>query len=238
MDGLLGSCREVAGHVPLVLAGLAVALVGSALLAKAWFVASRLAYVAFVGSSLRAQSNAMASSRREGHEQAWRGFRVGASRLMLGDAVALGALCVVTRGTLVLPGPPWLALGAGILLIVLGIGVKAWATASLAEGTFYWRDFFMQVEQRSFSATGPYRWLSNPMYTVGYAHAYGAAILLGSGAGLAAAVFAQATILLLAFFVERPHLRRSAGGDRKSDGPLALDRADISNRAGRVRDAL
>jgi protein-S-isoprenylcysteine O-methyltransferase Ste14 len=196
------------GHAPLVLAGLAVAAVGSVPLAEAWFVASRLAYVVLVGLSLRSESRDGTLSRREGPEAAWRKFRDRASRLMVGDVVAFGALCVVTRETFAFPGPPWLGLAAGILLVLLGVGTKFWATAHLAEGSFYWRDFFVPAEHRSRSASGPYRWLSNPMYTVGYAHAYGFAVLLGSGLGLAGAAFAQLAIALLAALVERPHVRR------------------------------
>lgn len=184
------------------------AVVGSVSLARAWFVACRLAYVVLVGLWLRAESRDGSLSRREGPEAAWRRFRARASRLMVGDAIAFGALCVVTRGTFILPGPIWLVLAAGILLVVLGVGTKVWATRHLAEGSFYWRDFFVPTEQRSRSASGPYRWMSNPMYSVGYAHAYGFAVLVGSGPGLAGAAFAQVAILLLATIVERPHVHR------------------------------
>jgi protein-S-isoprenylcysteine O-methyltransferase Ste14 len=195
-------------HAPLVLAGLIVAVVGSVPLAKAWFVASRLAYVLFVGFSLRAESREGALSRREGPEAAWWRFQARAARLMVGDVIAFGALCMVTRGTFAIPGPPWYGLAAGILLVVLGVGTKAWATAHLAEGSFYWRDFFLPAEHRSRSVSGPYRWLSNPMYTVGYFHAYGFALLVGSSSGMGGAAFAQLAILLLAALVERPHVSR------------------------------
>ena len=50
------------------------------------------------------------------------------------------------------------------------------------------------------------------MYTVGYAHAYGFALLLSSWPGLAGAAFAQLGITLVAVLVERPHGRRFARG--------------------------
>src|SRR5262245_4493346 len=102
--GRAASLRESVGHAPLVLAGLAVAIAGSTPLAVAWFVACRSAYVLFVGFSLRAQSKHGALSKKHG-EQAWPRFRARASRIMVGDAIAFGALCVVTRGTLALAGP-------------------------------------------------------------------------------------------------------------------------------------
>lgn len=200
------SLASVLAHALLVGAGLAVLFAGSPALALSWCVASRLAYVGFVGIALRAR--ARASSPAIDPDTLWRSFKARAAPLMLGDSVALGALCLVTRGTLALPGPAWVAWVAGGLLVALGLGVKAWASASLPAGTFYWRDFFVPTELREFSKHGPYRWLSNPMYGVGYAHAYGFALLVGSLPGLLGAVFAQAAILALATLVERPHVRR------------------------------
>lgn len=195
-------------HAPLVLANLAVLAWASGTLALAWFTLCRLAYVGFVGLALRAESRRATFSRRHGAEEAWRRFRGVAERLMFADAVALAVLCLVTRGTLAIPGPTWVVLAVGLVLVALGLGVKFWAAASLDEGTFYWRDFFVPREHRAVSVSGPYRWLSDPMYSVGYAHAYGLALLLGSGPGLAGAAFSQVAILLLARLVERPHLLR------------------------------
>jgi protein-S-isoprenylcysteine O-methyltransferase Ste14 len=198
--------QEALGHAPLVLGGLGVAIVGSAPLAEAWFVACRAAYVLLVGYWLHAEAKHSALSRRHGQE-AWLKFRARAEWLMVGDSIAFGALCIVTRGTIALPVPLWLTVAAGVLLIVLGVGTKAWATATLPKGVFYWRDFFVPAEHRTRTLKGPYRWISNPMYTVGYAHAYGLAVLLGSGPGLVGAALAQLAILALAALVERPHFR-------------------------------
>ncbi len=115
----------------------------------------------------------------------------------------------MTRCTLIAPTPWWL-IAAGVLLIVIGVGVKSWAVASIGPGSYYWRDFFLPSEN-TYRVTGPYRWLSNPMYTVGYAQAYGFALAMGSAPGLVMAAFAQVTILLLHVLVERPHFRRLHG---------------------------
>jgi protein-S-isoprenylcysteine O-methyltransferase Ste14 len=124
------------------------------------------------------------------------------------DAVAFGAMCLVTRDTFPLPEPRWAAVAAGALLCVAGVGVKVWAKLSLAEGGYLWRNFFLPREHERVSARGPYRWFANPMYTVGYAHAYGFALALGSAPGLAGAAFAQAAILLLNALVETPQVER------------------------------
>ena len=103
--------------------------------------------------------------------------------------------------------------------------MKVWAASSLAPGTYHWRDFFVPADGRVRSTSGPYRFLSNPMYTVGYAHAYGVAVFLRSAPGLWAAAIAQDAILLLMVTVERPHVLRlpargaAAGKPRARSAP-------------------
>ncbi len=195
--------------VPAVVAGAAVVAADSAWLAAAWAVASRLAYVLFAGISLYAEDRNRALSRRDGAEAACEKFRQRLWPLIFNDTVAIAALCIVTRCTLIAPTPWWL-IAAGVLLIVIGVGVKSWAVASIGPGSYYWRDFFLPSEN-TYRVTGPYRWLSNPMYTVGYAQAYGFALAMGSAPGLVMAAFAHVTILLLHVLVERPHFRRLHG---------------------------
>jgi protein-S-isoprenylcysteine O-methyltransferase Ste14 len=208
VDTISHRLRPVAALVPATLVGLAVVAAASAPLAVAWCVVSRLAYVGYVARALLRRTAAARTGREPDAEAVWRKFRGRASRLMENDAVALGALCIVTRRTLDLGVPEWTTVAAGLVLVVAGIGVKAWASASLPDGSFHWRSFFVTDDVVRVSASGPYRWLANPMYTVGYAHAYGFALVLGSFWGLMGAAFAQAMILALAGFVERPQLGR------------------------------
>jgi hypothetical protein len=50
------------------------------------------------------------------------------------------------------------------------------------------------------------------MYTVGYLHAYGFALVTGSWLGLLAAAFDQAAILVFHQLVEKPHFLRTPAG--------------------------
>ena len=217
--------RRVLSRSAAVLVGLAVLASGSTALAAAWCVASRLAYVGYVAVALRRRSAAGAMAPQTDVEPAWQRFSARASWLMFNDAVAIGALCLVTRGTLDLPLPVWVTVAAGLVLVAVGIGVKMWATASLPPGAFHWRSFFVTDDVVRVSATGPYRWLASPMYTLGYAHAYGFALVARSFWGLMGAAFAQAMILLLAAVVERPQLQRlrerAAAGQSMTTPPAA-----------------
>jgi len=96
----------------------------------------------------------------------------------------------------------------GALLIAIGFGIKVWAARSLGGEAYYWHNFFADDDPVWSEPVGPYRYLKNPMYTIGYAHAYGAALLLGSRPALLVAVFDQAAILLFHHWVEKPHFER------------------------------
>ncbi len=176
--------------------------------AFACFLAARAAYVLFVGVSLRAQASGGWYTRRWGAEEGFRRFRTASMALMVNDVAAIGTVCWAGRGTLQGPTDPWVTVAFGALLFAGGVAIRAWATASLPEGSFFWKGCFLPNGCTRFVTTGPYRWFANPMYTLGYLHAYGAALLFRSLPGLAAAAVAQALILLMNRWAERPHTER------------------------------
>lgn len=230
--------RQIVGHAPAILIGFLLVIADRPVLAVAWFVLSRLCYVGFVGASLVLETRRGALSRRDGPEAAWRRFGVRAAWLMDNDAVAFAALCVVTAGSLGTPESFATTTVLGLALVALGVWVKVWATSSLTDGSYHWRDFFVTPPRSEYSATGPYRFISNPMYTVGYAHAYGVALVFRSVPGLAAAAFAQATILALLVFVERPHFARLNARSREAATPESPADAPVqreSEPVGRAR---
>lgn len=164
--------------------------------AFAYAIGSRLAYVLFVGRALKRNGRRPEDFPR---------FRRTASIVMNHDAVAFILLCIVTRGTLVLPVSTVAMVAAGVVLAIIGLGVKAWAARTLGGDAYYWHNFFDPERARAPVATGPYRFVSNPMYTIGYLQTYGLALILGSLPGLIAAVFAQASILAFYLTIEKPH---------------------------------
>ncbi len=184
-----------------------------ALVALAFHLASRLAYVGYVGFALRREERQGHYTRRHGVEQGFRRFRRVAAAVMLNDALSFILVCVVTRQSLRLDVSPILPITAGVLLVLLGVGVKFWAAAQLGAKAYYWHNFFVPDAGLAPTRSGPYRYVKNPMYTLGYLHTYGVALALGSWPGLVAAGFDQVAILVFYRWVEKPHFEKLTGAE-------------------------
>lgn len=179
-------------------------------IALGYHLASRLAYVIGIGVALTQQKRSQRFTRHAGVEAGYRRFRRLAAIVMNNDALSFVILCLVTRGTLGPVLPSGVLLGIGLALILLGAGTKLWAAAALAPGAYHWHDVFEPSAFLALEPQGPYRLLKNPMYTVGYLHAYGFALVTGSWLGLLAAGFDQAAILTFHQLVEKPHVIRAS----------------------------
>ena len=175
-------------------------------------LAARLAYVGYVWVGLTRQQADGWWTRQWGLEDGFARFRRGASRIMAIDAVSFVAVCLVGWGTgpAILPRGAAIAIGAA--LVVLGVGTKLWAAATLGNKAYYWYNFFAPAAPSTVVSTGPYRFLKNPMYTVGYLQTYGCALITGSLAGMVASVCDQAAILLFHWRVESAHFERISRG--------------------------
>ena len=176
-------------------------------IALAYHLASRLVYLLYVGRTLNRQDRTAHFTRRHGTEPAFRRFRRAAAFVMANDAVSFVVLCLVSANTLRVGLPHDLAFAVGAVLALVGVATKWWAAATLGDG-YYWRNFFTPTERTVTEAGGPYRWLRNPMYTVGYLPVYGLALATLSAFGLAAALFDQCAILTFYHLVEKPHFER------------------------------
>lgn len=174
----------------------------------AYAILSRLAYVLFVGWTLRREEREQVYATRFGAAEGFRRFRRRAALVMYNDALAFILLCVATRNTWELLLPPAVAFAAGAALVIVGLGTKLWAARTLGHEAYYWHNFFDPDAAVGPVSRGPYRFVSSPMYTIGYLQTYGLALLLRSFPGLIAAVFSQTAILAFYLLIEKPHFRR------------------------------
>jgi protein-S-isoprenylcysteine O-methyltransferase Ste14 len=171
-------------------------------------IAARLAYVGYVWVGLTRQQSHGWWTRRWGIAGGFARFRRGALIVMTIDAVSFVAACLAGWGTLPAIVPGALGVPIGVVLVLLGVGTKVWAAATLGDKAYYWYNFFTPPAPVARASAGPYRYLKNPMYTVGYLQTYGLALIAGSLPGLIASVCDQATILVFHWRVESAHFKR------------------------------
>ena len=176
--------------------------------AAAYFATATVMHYAYLFGMFRTGGWSLRLRARHGDE---RGYLVHEGWMALAfchNALSTGFICAATSGAL----PPTLATRlAAAGLIVIGLGVKLWATLIVGLDAYYYRDLFLERAGGSFVRRGPYRWLRNPMYTVGHLQAYGLALWYGSVWGLVAVAINQALVLWFNAMVEQPHLRRMHG---------------------------
>lgn len=167
-----------------------------------------MAYVLFVGTVLRREERTEIYTQRFGRAEAFRRFRRTAALIMNHDAFAFILLCVVTRNTWQLPLARGVTFAIGAVLVVIGLGTKLWAARTLGSDAYYWHNFFDPDEAIGPISSGPYRFISSPMYTIGYLQTYGLALILRSFPGLMVAGFLQVSIMIFYFLIEKPHFHR------------------------------
>src|SRR5256712_9891606 len=110
-------------------------------IALGYHLASRLAYVLYVGLALKRQDRTAYLTRRHGVEPGFQRFRRVAAFVMANDAVSLAVLCLVSADTLRVGLPRGLAIAGGAGLVVIGGGTQGWARRALRDG-YYRRNFF------------------------------------------------------------------------------------------------
>jgi protein-S-isoprenylcysteine O-methyltransferase Ste14 len=144
---------------------------------------------------------------RLGERRAFRAYETLAGLMFLNQGLGVGCM-----SALHLPGweravPAPVVLVAGVALFTVGLVVKLWATLTVGVDVYFFRDMFLGRPLAPACDGGPYRFLHNPMYSLGQLQGYGYALLYGSVPGLVAA--AAGHLLIYGFYLvaERPFVR-------------------------------
>ena len=98
----------------------------------------------------------------------------------------------------------------GIFLCVFNYWAKIDAHRCIGDFAWYWEDFFYRVPQE-LKFDGIFEYFPHPMYTVGYAMHYGAALITRSYTILVLALWIHLSQLLFLVLVENPHIEKIYG---------------------------
>ena len=182
---------------------------GSAVLGVSYFVVSEILYVGFLFLVLPANGRRLwFIGKREDEEKGYLEFEAILGVLFFHNAASMGFIASSSPGNLAgFMSGGMLAVIAGLMALT-GLVVKIWSTKVVSIEIYYWKDMFLGKKICEFVETGPYKFLSNPMYGIGQLQAYAVALWYGSPAGLAAAFINQALIFTFYFTVEKKFIRR------------------------------
>ncbi len=144
---------------------------------------------------------------RLGEKRAFRAYETLAGLMFLNQGLGVGCMAALhlPRWEHAVPAP--LVLTAGVALFAAGLIVKLWATLTVGVDVYYFRDMFLGRPLPAACDGGPYRFLHNPMYSVGQFQGYGYALLSGSLPGCVAAAAGHALIYAFYLVAERPFVR-------------------------------
>lgn len=163
---------------------------------------------------------------RLGEAEALRRYRVVVALMFIHQGLGIG--CVTALQGPQLPALPFgeaVAQGFGAALFLVGFVIKVWATMLVGVKTYYFEDLFLQRPLVGLVTRGPYRWLQNPMYSVGQVHGYGYALWHRSYTGFAAMALCHVLLYVFYFTVEQPFVQRlQMHGARGPLGPPGTPR--------------
>jgi protein-S-isoprenylcysteine O-methyltransferase Ste14 len=131
---------------------------------------------------------------------------------MLGG-LAIAWLIAARLPTLRAGANSWATLVVGMLVLVAGVGLRAWGVATL--GRFFQREVVVERGQ-TLITTGPYASIRHPAYTGNLLTIFGFGLMLGSWVGAAAGVLVAFGALLPRLRVEERALSDAFGSDYRA----------------------
>lgn len=94
------------------------------------------------------------------------------------------------------------------IMFISGFAIKILAAKAVSIEIYYLKDMFLGKKISEFVKTGPYKYISNPMYGIGQVQAYATAIWYGSEYGLVAAIINQVLVFTFYYLFEKKFIKR------------------------------
>jgi hypothetical protein len=171
-----------------------------------------------------------------GAEKAWTMYEGITGFMFWQRGLAFGFLVATTEGSLFTltgtNGVEWLSSASvliGFLFTLIGLWVNVNATLIIGIDTYFYKDLFLKKALTGFKVDGVYKYFSNPMYGIGQASGYGAALMAGSIEGLAMTLLNQLLMYVFYFLVEKPHVQSVLQQQKISDTARVTVRPMMAN---------
>jgi protein-S-isoprenylcysteine O-methyltransferase Ste14 len=142
-------------------------------------------------------------------EEAYLAFEGILGILFFHNALSLGFVASSTAGSFSIIDNKSLLFTIVAIPFTAGFLIKILAARVVSIEIYYWKDMFLGKKICDFVVSGPYKYLSNPMYGFGQMQAYAAALWYGSGYGLLAALLNQSLIFIFYFMFEKKFIERT-----------------------------
>lgn len=174
-----------------------------------YFASSEILYLGFIFLVLSANGYRHWFIKKwKNEEDGYLAFEAVLGFLFFFNGASLGFIASSTHGSL------FAFIDRDLLLIITGamtltgLIIKIWSAKVVSIDIYYWKDMFLGRKITEFVVTGPYKFLSNPMYGIGQLQAYAFAIWHGSTIGLIAAFINQCLIFTFFYTVEMKFIKR------------------------------
>jgi protein-S-isoprenylcysteine O-methyltransferase Ste14 len=181
----------------------------NSLLALIYFILAETMYIGFIMLVLSRKGFRLWFRKKWGGEdEGYKAYEGILRFLFFHNAVSMGYVASATRQGLDVDAGKGFLLFIIIVLFATGYLVKILAAKVVSIDIYYWKDMFLGKRVSEFVVSGPYKYLSNPMYGVGQIPAYASAIWYGSVYGLGAAIINQCLIFTFYYFFEKKFINR------------------------------
>jgi hypothetical protein len=164
-----------------------------------YFVISEILYLGFLFLVLTENGYRHWFIKRWGNEEdGYLAFEAVLGFIFFHNAAGIGFITSTNPGQLFDFMSRELLVAIVIIMSFAGFIIKVWSAKVVSIEIYYWKDMFLGKKVCEFVVTGPYKFLSNPMYGIGQLQAYAFAIYYESAIGLLAAFVNQ--LLIFTFY--------------------------------------
>ncbi len=174
-----------------------------------YFIVAEIMYIGFIMLVLSRRGYRLWFKKNwSGAEEGYLAYEAILGFLFFHNALSMGFIASTTQKAVDLNADRQIFVVVILIAFAIGYLVKILAAKVVSIDIYYWKDMFLGKKVTEFVVSGPYKYLSNPMYGVGQLPAYAAAIWYESYYGLMAAFLNQCLIFTFYYFFERKFINR------------------------------